>query len=400
MKRTTLPAFIAILLLVAAAASWATGLQDESGSAEMAPEGLTFAELFDGATPIDGVGSYATGFEAAERGDLTLVRVTRPWQGATQDDVINYVLYARGDDAPAVEGADQIVAVPVDSIVTMSTTFLPHLEVLGVAPDLVGIDMAAFVYSEAIRDAVAAGSVIEVGSGPGVDIEQMLALDPDITMVNSYGGDFDAQPTLEDAGIPVIVSGDWVETSPLGRAEWLLFTALFFDELERGQEIFGIAEREYQRLSNLARDAADKPTVLANAPFQGTWAVPAGDSYAAQFIRDAGGEYVFASEPGTGSLFYDIETVFAEASDAEIWINPGIWTSREQGAAEDARFEEFGAYQSGMVFNYNSRLGAGGGNDYFESGAINPHVVLSDLIWVFHPELVPEYVPFYYQKLP
>jgi cobalamin transport system substrate-binding protein len=342
---------------------------------------------------------YATGFSFEQHEEFTLVTVTTPWQAATREDVKRYILYPRGSRPPS--GYDDALAIetPVRSVITMSTTFLPHLEQLGVVESLVGHDALSWVYSPAVRARGEAGLVTEVGSGNMVDVEQALALAPDVVFTNSYGGDWDAHPALERAGLPTVISGDWVEQSPLGRAEWILFTALFYDKLEIAEQLFGEIERSYLALSRLAGSVPERPTVLINAPYQGTWSVSGGDSYAAQFISDAGGEYVWAEDGTAGALFLDFETVFAEAGTADIWINPGVWSSLAQGRAEDRRFERFTAFVDGMVFNNNGRVSEGGGIDYFESGAANPHVVLKDLIWAFHPELVPGYQPFYYQQL-
>lgn len=374
----------------------ATGIQE---SPAPSGDGLTVTGLIGEGEPIESIGRHARGFAAVRSGDLTVVSVTRPWQGAGPDDVQHYVLYPREQAPPEVDGADLVVGVPIDSIVTMSTTFLPHLMSLDAINTLRAVDSLAFVYAPEVRARGDAGAIVEVGSGPDVDVERLLAIDPDIIMVNSFGGEFDSQPTLERAGLPVVVSGDWVENTPLGRAEWLLFTALFFGAEERAINDFMTIVREYNRLRTLADRVDSRPSVLINAPFQGTWAVAGGESYAARFIRDAGGDYVWSDNESTGSLFLDIEAVFAEAGDADIWINPGTWESLDQGAAEDERFTAFKAFEQGRVYNHNRRIGPGGGNDYFESGAANPHIVLNDLIWVFHPELVPDYEPYYYQRL-
>jgi iron complex transport system substrate-binding protein len=399
MKRIALPVFITVALLTCSSALWATGVAEPETDGPSGPGSTTVAELIAGSERIQGVAEYATGFEVYQSGTLRIVRVTRPWQGSTESDVLEYVLYPRDEPQPDVRDADLVVPVPVESVVTMSTTFLPHLIAVEALDSLVGIDMVGFAYAPEVHDLAENGEIIEVGSGPGVDVELMLSLNPDLTLVNSYGGDFDAQPALEAAGLPVVVLGDWVETTPLGRAEWLLFTSLFFDRLEEAQSIFAMTAREYRRLSGIARTARTWPSVIVNAPFQGTWSVPGGDSYMAQFINDAGGDYVYSDDTSTGALFYDIESVFAEAGEADIWINPGIWSTLAQGEAEDARFTEFKAFGDGAVYNNNRRIGPGGGSDYFESGAVSPHVVLADLLWVFHPELVPDYAPYYYQQL-
>ena len=353
------------------------------------------------AVPVTAVDSprYATGFTFEQHEDFTLVTVTTPWQGAAREDVKRYILYRRGTRPPAGHDDALAVAVPVRSVITMSTTFLPHLEQLGVMDSLVGHDSLSWVYSPAVRERANQGLVTEVGSGNMVDVERALALAPDVVFTNSYGGDWDAHPALERAGLPTAISGDWVEQSPLGRAEWVLFTALFFDKLEIAEQIFSEIADEYLALKRLAASVPERPLVLINAPYQGTWSVSGGDSYAARFIGDAGGRYVWADDRTAGALFLDFETVFAEAGTADIWLNPGVWSSLAQGRAEDRRFERFTSFGNGMVFNNNARVSGTGGIDYFESGAANPHVVLKDLIWALHPNLVPGYEPFYYQQL-
>lgn len=394
MKRTL---SLFALIVIASASLFATGIQESDAPA--APDQATVAALVASGSRVESVARHATGFRVVKAGDLTVVTVTRPWQGATDADTLNYVLYQAGSAAPVVEDADLVIAVPIESIVTMSTTFLPHLTALDRLDTLEAVDSVAFAYSPEVHRLFNDGNLVEVGSGPQADVERLLAIDPDLIMVNSYGGEWDAQPVLEQAGLPVVVSGDWVETSPLGRAEWLLFTALFVDELDSALEAFSRIEQEYTRLTTIAAEADTRPTVLSNAPYQGTWAVPGGESYAARFIRDAGGDYVWADDESTGALFFDIESVYAEAGEADVWINPGTWMSLDQGRAEDERFTAFRAFENGQVFNNNRRTGPGGGNDYFESGATAPHVILADLIWAFHPDLVPEYEPFYYRKL-
>lgn len=401
MKRnTSIITLVLALTLLSPLATGATGVQEDSpDEATTAPRPSTVDGLVALGEPIADVAQHATGFEAVRAGDITVVTVTRPWQNATEDDALTYVLYPRAGERPSVEGADLVVPVPIESIVTMSTTFLPHLTAIDELDALVAVDSVAYAYSARVHEMHDEGRIIEVGSGPNADIEQLLALDPDIIMVNSYGGDWDAQPMLEEAGLPVVVAGDWVETSPLGRAEWVLFTSLFFDELDAAAGLYAQIEREYNRLRTLASAASTRPRVLSNAPYQGTWAVPGGDSYAAQFIEDAGGRYVWADDESTGALFLDIESVYAEAGDADVWINTGTWSSLEQAAAEDERFTNFAAFEDGALFNNNRRMGPGGGNDYFESGALNPNIILNDLIWALHPELVPDYEPYYYQQL-
>ena len=364
---------------------------------ESEPISTDLPALLEQSVPAPELSRYAQGFNVYRSGSLTIAEVNRPFPGATEADTKYYVLYPREQAAPSVEGADQVIGVPVERFVSMSTTFLAHLEKIG-SPELVtAVDSLAYVYSPTYESR--SDAILEVGSGPGVDVEQLLVLDPGVILVNSFGGEFDAAPTLERAELPVVVSGDWLENTPLGRAEWFVFTALFADKAEEAAGLMSDIADEYERLALLGRGAADQPLVLINAPFQGTWSIAGGQSYAAQLIRDAGGDYVYGDTDTTGALFYDLETVFAEAGQADIWINPGQWTSLQQAAAEDSRFAEFRAFELETIYNNNARVAAGGGIDYFESGAVNPHVVLQDLIAIFHPELLPDHDLFYYQRL-
>ncbi len=374
----------------------ATGIQEERQLTDGAAS-TTVQALLGQATEIPEASSYASGFRVFEAGELTLLQVTRPWPASTQEDVLTYVLYDRDGRRPRVEGAALIIPTPVASVVTMSTTFLAHIEELNQLSTIDAVDSLAFAYSAAVQSL--APEIAQIGSGPSVDIERLVAIDPDVILVNSFGGEWDSQPTLESAGLPAVVLGDWVETTPLGRANWLVFTSYLYGAEDLAIERMNRIADNYNRLATLGRSTDNKPTVLINAPFQGTWSIAGGASYAATFIRDAGGAYAYAADESTGALFFDLESVYAEAGDADIWINTGRWSSLAQAEAEDERYTDFLAFGSGGLFNNNARVSAAGGNDYFESGAINPDVVLADLIRIFHPELLPNHQLFYYQKL-
>jgi iron complex transport system substrate-binding protein len=394
MKRTL--AFI--MLLAATLPLWSTSVVENPTSTGGTTPSIS--QLMETATSIDHVGGYAEGFSAYRSGDLVIVQVNAPWQNASPEDRFVYLLYPRNQVRPHFTGVDAVIAVPAERVITMSTTFLPHLEALGVLNALVAVDSLAWAYSPLVRERGASGDITEVGSGPAVDIERVLALEPDFVMVNSYGGEWDAQPILEAAGVPTVVLGDWVESNPLGRAEWLLFTALLFGDLDEAVERLRTIEERYLELKEIAAGASERPTVLVNAPYQGTWSVPGGKSYAATFVADAAGDYFWADDDSTGSLFLDMESVYALAGSADIWINPGTWSSLAQGEAEDARFATFAAFGFGHVYNNNRRLSPAGGNDYHESGALNPDLVLADLVTIFHPDLMPNHRMYYYRRLP
>ena len=344
---------------------------------------------------------YATGFTLEYKGNYKILTVTQPWAGAEQ--ALTYILVPRGSEPPADDGNATVIEVPVRSFVAMSTTYFPFLENIGKLDALVAVDDATYVYNPTVREKAASGEIAVVGGGmggPSANIESLLELDPDVIMTSASGiPELDVYPKLEEVGLPVVINGDYLEQTPLGRAEWGIFIAAFFDLEQQASQQFDALVQRYEEVQALAAGVQERVTVFTNTDYQGTWYVPAGESYAAILLKDAGAEYLWADQPGTGALPLSFETVFERAKDADFWLNPGFAASLQDLLAMDARYAEFKAFQTGQVFNYNAKVTDTGGMDYFESGVANPDVILKDLIKIFYPELLPEHTLFYYQQL-
>ncbi len=342
---------------------------------------------------------YATGWQIAYFNHYKLITVSQPWAGA--DTSFQYVLVQCGTPAPDGYPDAQVIEVPVRSIIAMSTTYLPHLAQFDLVDRLVGVDTTAFINTPAVQERVAAGKVAEVGSGPELNVERVLELEPGVVMTFGSGDNqFDSHPQLIAAGVPVAINADFLEPTPLGQAEWGKFIAAFFNQEMAASAWFAEVEREYTDLQAQVAAVPQRPTVLTGAPYQGTWFVPGGKSYIAQLIQDAGGQYLWADEDRAGSEPVSFEAVFERASNADFWINTGTWESRAAALAEDERFGKFAALQAQRIYNNNARMNAQGGNDYFESGLANPHLLLADLVAIFHPEVLPDHQLRYYQQLP
>lgn len=341
---------------------------------------------------------YAENLTVEYFNNYKVVSVLEPWAGA---DPVQYVLVQCGTPAPEGMDGATVISVPAGTIVTMSTTYLPFMESLGLLDYLVGHDVFDYVSTESVRDLIDAGALVEVGEGAGVNVEVLLDLDPSLIMTSSAGLlEYDAHPVLEEAGLPFVLTGDYMENSPLGRAEWVKFIALFYNREAAADTIFDGIAAEYTDLAALAAGVEEKPTVFVNSPWQGTWYMAGGRGFIARLLADSGADYLWADDDSTGSLFLDFEAVFERAADAAYWVNAdGYWFSLDDALAADERFAEFAAFQNGNVWVYNKRLNEFGGNDYFEGGVANPHLVLADLIAIFHPDLLPDHAFVYYQQL-
>lgn len=342
--------------------------------------------------------THTNGFTIEYHNNYKVVTVKTPWQGAKEP--LHYVLVQCGTPAPADFKQDEIVEVPVKRFVSMSTTYLPFLDELNVLDRLVGLDDSTYVNNEKVAKLAADGKLKLIGFGAKVNVEQALDLNPDLIMTYAMGAaDSDAHPKLLEAGLKVVVNSEWLDTSPLGRAEWGKFLAIFFNREASAQATFAAVSTNYEKLAAQAASVKTKPVVFTDTDYQGTWYVPGGQSFGAHFLADAGAAYLWADDPATGSSPLAFEAVFDKAKDADIWLNQGYIASLKDLTAADARYADFTAFKKGNVWNNNARANVNGGNDYYESAIAHPDVVLADLIKILHPELLPDHQLVYYQQL-
>ncbi len=306
-----------------------------------------------------------------------------------------------GADARQADGGE-VIRVPVRRIVSLSTTYLGPLEALGALDRVVAVDDSAHVFSSVLRERVASGEIREVGSVDRLDIESLLAARPDLVLLTRISpGRSDLEQRLRSAGIPVLVTAAWRETTPLGRSEWIKLFGILTGREEEAFRIFRESRARYEALAAKVR-AADsaRPRILLSAPYGGTWYVPGGASYTASLIEAAGGDYLWSANRSTGSFPLDLEAVLARGLEADFWINPGRHRSLAALARSDERFQRLPAFREGRVYNRTRRVGPAGGNDFWESGAVRPDRILADLIAILHPGLLPDHRFVYYEKLP
>ena len=338
------------------------------------------------------------GFSIHYKSGWKLLTVKSPWPGATKS--YSYVLYPRGSAKPSGVAADRFIETPVRSVVSFSTTYLPAMEAIGELGALKGVDSAYYIYSPQVRKLIAEGKIVETTKNWMPDIERIIALKADAIFTFGMGNEWDSHPKMEEAGFPVVMLGEWNEADPLARAEWAVFIAAFFNKEAQAFERFGGLIAEYDRLKNLAKNAKDKPTVMVNGPFGGTWSISGGSSYMALLMADAGARYLWADAKGTGGITLSVEAVFERAMGAKIWLNPSLEAlTLGDVRAMDPRFAAIPALAKGQVWNNNLRVSPKGGSDYYESAVMQPQTVLADLIAIFHPELLPGHSFVYYRKL-
>ncbi len=348
---------------------------------------------------------YAEGFTVEYFGSYKVVTVTRPYLGAPESEAFRYVLVQCGTPAPNGFDDVPVIEVPIDSAISLSTTQLPHFTTLGILDALVGIDSGFYVSTPEILEKYEAGELAEVGFGSEVNAEVAINTGADIAFGYASGvPDYDAYPKLEEAGLQSAINAEYAEFGPLARAEWIKFTAAFFNKEAEAQAYFDAVAEEYEALAALTADLTpdERPDVLWNSysSFIEAWAIPGAQTYVGVILNDAGADVVLGDHAPESSVNLPFEMVYESGVEADIWIPVlfGVGTL-EEFAGLDERYTDFAAFQTGRVYNTDGRVNANGGNDYFENGVNEPHIVLADLIWITHPELLPDHEAVYLRKL-
>ena len=338
---------------------------------------------------------YASGLSIVDFGSYSIITVENPWPGA--DRAYKYLLAEAEAQIPENLIFDQKIQVPVKRIVVTSTTHIPSLEILKAENTLVGFPGLNYISSEKTRKLISEGKIREVGKNEALNTETLLALQPDVVIGFSIDGSNKSFNTLQKSNIPVVYNADWTESSPLGKVEWIKFFGAFFGKMEAANAFFEEVEQDYLKAKSLAQQAESRPTVMAGAMYKDQWYLPAGDSWQAIFLEDANADYLFGETEGTGSLSLSLETMLAEAAQAEFWVGPAQFTAYNELKEASPHYQQFKAFKERKVFSFATEKGETGGVIFYELAPNRPDLVLKDLISIFHPDLLPNYQTTFYK---
>jgi len=328
---------------------------------------------------------YAKGFKIIEHETHKVLEIKNPWPNS--DKTFKYIL------------SDSNIKTPIEKIVVTSTTHIPALELLNVEHSLVGFPGTRYISSEKTRQRIDNGLVRELGKNEGINTEVLLELNPDLVVAFGIDGNNKTYETIKKANIPVIYNGDWVESSPLAKAEWIKFFGVLFNKEVKADSIFNAIENDYIKAKQLAKIAIHNPTVLSGAMHKDIWYLPNGTSTEAQFLKDANVNYLWNDTKGNGSLALSFESVFEKAKNADIWLSPSNYPNLKALENANSHYNEFKAFQNKTIYTFNNTTGKTGGVLYYELGMSRPDIVLKDIIKICHPELLENYVPFFFKPL-
>lgn len=275
-----------------------------------------------------------------------------------------------------------VLQVPLKRVVTLSSAQIGYMLRLGFQDKIVAVGEGKYVADSALYARVQSGEVAEVGSGPTLSLENVVALKPDLVMSFATGGGHDDYERINALGLPLMLTSEWQEDSPLAKAEWIKLFGRLLGVEALADSIFEQSKNLYlQAVNGGASDAVDGgscPRVLVGMSYGGVWYAPGGNSYTARLIKDAGGCYLWASDTSR-ELQFSLEEIMLVADSADVWVNPGMFATSEDLLASEPRVKYIKAFKEKRVCQNDGRKGPGGGNDFYESAVVYPAEMLLNL---------------------
>ena len=341
---------------------------------------------------------YAKGFDIVEENGFKKLIIKSAYKGS--NEIYEYKVYNKSSSKNLNDLDKKIIQVPVKEIIVTSTTHIPMVELLKEEKSIIGFPFSRYVSSEKTRQLIDLGKIKEIGKENALNTEILLDLQPELIVGYSVSSADKSLSTIQKSGINVIYNGDWLEETPLGRAEWIKFFGVLFDKEQLADSIFNVIENNYLEAKKIALKSTKQQTVLSGAIMsKDIWNLPAGDSFVAQFLEDANVNYLWKNTKGKGSLSLSFESVFEKGINADYWIAPGYFSSKEQMLNSNKLYEKFTTFKEDKIYSPSIKKGKTGGIIYYELAPTRPDLVLKDIIKITNPELLPNYKLTFFEKM-
>ncbi len=327
----------------------------------------------------------------------TRVDLANPWK---KGEILHtYILIPSHESFP-LEGRQEgatYITIPLARSAVYSGVHGSIIDELGAADRIRAVCEVEYFTNEHILSAYRAGRITNLGNSLAPDIEALIDIHPDAILLSPFensGG----YGLIETVDIPIVECADYMETSPLGRAEWMKFYGLLYGRAAEADSLFHEVETAYNTLKALATPAKEHPRVISDLITGSTWYVPGGHSTMGRLITDAGGDYIFRDRHESGSLALSPETVFAESQDADVWFmkytNHAADKTYRELAAESPFYPQMRAFKEKRVYGCNLSY-----VHFYNDLPYHPERHLKDMIRMFHPDLLPHHQLQYYKPL-
>jgi iron complex transport system substrate-binding protein len=336
---------------------------------------------------------FAKGFRIETRDNYTLLTVCNPWK--PERELQRFVLVSKSAALPKALPKGILIRTPLRRTVSFGSVQCVFFAELDALQTLVGVCEPNYINIPFVKSGIREGKIADTGQAANPDIERIMFVEPEALFTAPIEESGTGQ--IAALKIPSVECVDYMESSPLGRAEWIRFFALFFEKRRLADSLFTQTVNAYKALQNLTSRLEPRPTVFSETIYSGVWWLPGGNSYMAHFFKDAGADYLWKDDTQTGSIGLPFEAVLEKAEKADCWLikynAPNELTLTEL-VKNYPNYAFFDAYKKGNIYACNT-----GKATYYEDLPVHPDYILKDLVWVFHPEALIGYSPKYYRRI-
>ena len=369
--------------------SCSTKSRQASGNSDTAAVAVSVADTATAVVPV-----YAKGYAVKHLpGNVRLVDIHDPQK--EEGNTFRYALVPRGMKPAGIPADYTVIETPVKHVICMTSLQLSNFIRLDACDYVVGITSTRHLFNKEMNGRLKAGKTSKIGIEGNFDNEVIMSINPDVIFISPFKrGGYDA---MRETGIPLVPHLGYKEMTPLGQAEWIKFISMFIGREAEANACFAGIEKRYNELKELAAGVKKRPVVFSGEMRGGNWYAVGGKSFLAELFRDAGADYFLKDDPRSGGVTLDFETVYSRAESADYWriVNSYDGTfSYDALKSLDPRYADFRAFREKGVIYCNMRE-----KPFYESMPMQPEVVLEDLIHAFHPDLLPDYKPTYYERL-
>ena len=337
---------------------------------------------------------YSSNLSLIDYEDCIVAQLRNPWD--TAKILHTYVLVDKNQPLPQELPQGTLVRTPLSKAVIYSSVHCSLLKDFGALNSIGGVCDLKYIKLPEIEEGCRNGTIADVGDGMNPNIEKIIDLHPDAILLSPFensGG----YGRVEKLNVPIIECADYMETSSLGRAEWMRFYGLLFGKKTEADAMFAAVERNYKDLQELEKPISFAPSVMCDLKTSSTWYTPGGNSTIAKLYSDAGANYIFREDTHSGSLPYPFEVIFEKGQQTDFWLiryNQPVDKTYGELEKEFAPYAGFRAFKERNIYGCNTNR-----VPFYEETPFHPDWLLKDLIKIFHPSLSEGYELRYYNKL-
>ena len=355
--------------------SWAERLQEST-----APDSLVFR--------------YARLIHVEQREGCRVVYIDNPWMQGK--GLHTYVLVPYDAPLPDDLPGGTIVRTPLRRSVVFTSVHCALIDQLQATAQVAGVADLKYIKVPFVQEGVQSGRIADCGDGMSPVVEKIIDTEADALLLSPFenaGG----YGQMEDINIPIVECAEYMEMSPLARAEWMRFYGMLYGKEKEAEQLFAQVETNYTTLKQQAATVADRPSVLVDKMAGSVWYVPGGRSTIGQMLSDANADYPWTDDTHSGSLQLAIETVLERAGESDFWLlrydSPTPLTMLQLLSEKDG-YRMVRSVENGRVYGCNVTTSM-----FYEETPFRPDLLLQDLIKILHPDIpnLPE--PRYYHKI-